>query len=305
MKKIVILSWWTGDEREIALKSAWYFKDNIWQDYDYYELPEQLENFISNKHKYNLAIPIFHWEYGEDGRIFAFLDILWIPQALSPYSTHSLCLDKYKSNLLAEKLWLKVPKQFLIQRCSHGWYCKWKKTKGEKEIGFPMIMKPNKGGSSYHTYKANNHEEYDKYFDIIEKQSHDDLLLQKFLVAEEYSIPVVAWETLPIMKLEKESLDMFFDYESKYESEAVIKEVFPEIEAWLRQQLEEQSLSIYKLFWIKWFCRIDFLVDKNNTAWFLEANTIPGMSPASIVPKSWKKTWWKPSELVNNIISDR
>jgi len=303
MKKIVILSWWTWDEREIALKSVNYFKDNIGREYDYYELPEQLEEFISNRNKYNLAIPIFHWEYGEDGRIFAMLDILKIPHALSPYSTHSLCLDKYKSNILAEQMWLKVPKQFLVHRRENK-YCRTIKDIAEKKIGFPMIMKPNKWWSSYHTYKANNAEEYLKYFDIIETDSSDDLLLQEFIIAEEYSVPLVAWEALPIMKLEKQELDMFFDYESKYESEAKIKEIFPDITSDLKSQLEQQSKDIYKLFWIKWFCRIDFLVDQKQNIYFLEVNTIPGMSPASIVPKSWKETWWIPEELIQKIISD-
>lgn len=304
MQKIVILSGWTGDERWIALKSVEYFKNNIQDEYDYYILPEQLDEFIQNKNKYNLAIPIFHWEYGEDGRIFAMLDLFWIHHVLSPYDAHSLCLDKYKSNILAEKIWAKVPTQFLIPRCSHGWYGKWEKNAWEEKIGFPMIMKPNKWWSSYHTYKADNTEQYSKYFDVIESKSSDDLLLQKFIIAEEYSLPVVAWEILPIMKLEKQELEMFFDYESKYESEAKIKEVFPDIEKKLKWELEKQSKSIYKLFWIKWFCRIDYLVDQENNIYFLEVNTIPGMSPASIIPKSWKKTWATPAQLVQKIISD-
>jgi len=60
MKKIVILSGGTGAEIEIAKKSAKFFKKNLKREYDYYELPRQLNSFLENKEKYSLAIPVFH-----------------------------------------------------------------------------------------------------------------------------------------------------------------------------------------------------------------------------------------------------
>jgi len=104
MKKVVILSGGTGTEIEVAKKSALFFKKYLNQDYDYYELPKELDNFLRNKDKYSSAIPVFHGEYGEDGKIFAFLDILGIQASFSPYYTHAFCLDKYKTNILVSQL---------------------------------------------------------------------------------------------------------------------------------------------------------------------------------------------------------
>ena len=115
-KKIVILTWGPGLEKEVAKKSASFVKNNLDKDFDYYELPEELESFLENKDKYNLAIPVFHWEYGEDWKIFAFLDVLNIPHTFSRYSAHSLCLNKFKTNILVGDLWVKAPKQILIKR---------------------------------------------------------------------------------------------------------------------------------------------------------------------------------------------
>lgn len=296
MKKIVILSGWTWDEREVALRSATYFSDNIEQDYDYYVLPEQLNEFIANKDLYHLAIPVFHWEYGEDGRIFAFLDILGIPQVWPSYAVHSLCLDKIKTNMIVEKLWYNVPKEITIKKGIQDLPI--------MDLDFPLIIKPNKWWSSFHTYKLNDQQELHQKFSLMQKDIDDDIIVQEYIVWKEYSVPIIAWEILPIMLLEKQNDDDFFDYESKYESEDRIKETFPDnINVQLNQELWDTSLELYNFLNIKWYCRFDYLV-RDNKVYFLEVNTIPGMSPASIVPKSWEKTWWTKPQLVQKIISD-
>jgi D-alanine-D-alanine ligase len=76
------------------------------------------------------------------------------------------------------------------------------------------------------------------------------------------------------MKVEKQSNDDLFDYESKYESENKMKETFPEINEELKNILEENTQKIYNYFGIKGMCRIDYLV-MDNQAYFLEINTIP------------------------------
>ena len=116
MKKIAILSWWTWSEVEIAKKSAKFIKNNIKIDFDYYELPNGLDKFIKNKNNYDLVIPVFHWVYWEDWKIFALLNIFWLKHSFSSYESHSICLDKFKTNILVESLRIKVPKQLIIHR---------------------------------------------------------------------------------------------------------------------------------------------------------------------------------------------
>jgi len=101
------------------------------------------------------------------------------------------------------------------------------------------------------------------------------------------------------MKLAKED-DDFFDYTAKYEDDSKIKETRPQIEDELEKNLKEASIQIWELFDCKWFSRIDFLV-KNWKIYFLEVNTIPGMTEASILPKAWKETWRNFEELISLI----
>lgn len=287
MRKIAILTGGTWTEVEVAKKSAKFFETYIGKEYDTYLLPQEIGKFLENYHHYELAIPVFHWAYGEDGKIFAFLDILGVPHTFSSYETHALCLNKYRTNILAAAVGLTVPQQYLYF--------------GNHEIGvFPVIVKPNTGGSSFFTYKVSSENELKEKIQEIESHIDDDILVQEFIAGEEYSVPIVHGEVLPIMKLEKKA-DDFFDYESKYESEARIRETWPKIEENLEQRLKHAALKMYTTCKIQGFCRIDFLV-KYDKVYFLEVNTIPGMTEASILPKSWKLTGRSFEELVQSLI---
>lgn len=288
MKKAVILTWWPGLEREIALKSAWFFEEYLAKDFDKYDLPNQLDEFMRNKNKYNLAIPVFHGEYWEDGQVFSLLNTLEIPHCFSDYKTHALCLDKEKTNILVYQLGIKIPFQYIA------------KHNQEFPEKYPVIMKPNNWGSSFHTYKINDSQEFYDCYEKTRKDLTDEILIQEFIAGDEYSVPVVDGEVLPIMKVEKQSNDDLFDFESKYESENKMKETFPEIDEELKNILEENTLKIYNYFGIKSMCRIDYLV-QDWKAYFLEINTIPWMTKWSILPKAWEKTWRNFNELVEKI----
>nr|MDD3720540.1 ATP-grasp domain-containing protein [Candidatus Gracilibacteria bacterium] len=290
MKKIAILSGGTSSEREVALRSAAFFKKYLNKDFDFYDFPSDLEKFLENKDKYNLAIPIFHGQYGEDGKIFAFLEILGIDTTFSKYETHAICLNKYVTNELVSKLGVNVPAQFLYN--------------GRLDLDmFPLIAKPNRGGSSMYTYKVSNIKEFNEKIADIKQHTTDDILVQEFVEAEEYSVSIVASEVLPIMKVQKEKGE-FFDFENKYSDAPKIKETWPEIEPSLESSLAFQAKKIYNFFNCKGYARVDFLV-KDNEIYFLEINTIPGMTEGSIVPKSWLKAGRNFGELVKVVVNDK
>lgn len=287
MKKVVILTGWTWLERWIALKSSEFFKNYIDREYDVFDLPNQMSDFLKHKDEYEFAIPVFHWEYWEDGRIFALLDSLNIPHTFSNYKTHALCLDKEKANTLVFQLWITLPFQYIAE------------TSESFPESYPVIMKPNQWGSSFHTYKINNNQEFYDSFNKTKKDISDDILIQEFIYWEEYSVSIVDWQVLPIMKLEKEEWE-FFDYDAKYISDDLIKETFPELEVNLVNELKRQSLLAYNYFDLKSMARVEFIV-KDWELYFLEVNTIPWMTEESILPKAWNLTWKTNKELVKII----
>ncbi len=217
--------------------------------------------------------------------------MLWIKTVFSPFETHALCLNKFRTNEILKNIWINIPKQFLYK-----WTLEFN--------AFPLIVKLNRWWSSIFTYKVENECEFYEKIDFIEKNVDDDILVQEFIKAEEYSVSIVAWEILPIMKFEKKNLEDMFDYDNKYLDKPQIIETWPNIEKQLKVDLENTAKNIYKFLACRWYAIVDFLV-RNNEIFFLEVNTIPGMTKTSIVPKSWSLINRDFFELVFTIVNDK
>lgn len=294
--KTIILTGGTSTEREVSIKSANFFKKFWPKNSEIMLFPEDLEKFLKLKNDFDLVIPVFHWKYGEDGMIFAFLQTLGLKTAFSWFETHCLCLDKMKTNIFVESLEILAPKQILISKNE-----KIDEKYISEKIGFPCILKPNNGWSSFYTYKIENFSELLEKLDFVFSKTGEKMLICEYILWDEYSVSVVNWQVLPIMKIEKIDKNRIFDYEAKYENASFIKETWPAIEENLQKNFEKICLKIWEFFNIKWFCRIDFIV-RDNEIFFLEINTIPGMTEKSILPQSWEKTGKNFEELVWEIL---
>lgn len=295
--KIVLLTGWTDWEREIALKSASYIEDNLQCDYDKYILPEEIDKFLANYKKYNLAIPVFHGHYWEDGNVFWLLKSIWLKHTFSDSSVHSLCMNKTLTSLVAKNLGIKVPDEILIKNDSDI---------SKISFNFPMIVKPNSWWSSLATNKVNDSEELTNAILEVEKETWDMPLVQEFVEWTEYSVPVV-WpsnnpEVLWVMSVSiKDPSVTFFDYDAKYKG--WIEKKVEDSSNILVGELSSISVKLYSELWCSWVARPDFLVKDNWDIYFLEINTIPWMSKESFVPKAWRSTWKKDKEFVDNLIN--
>lgn len=294
--KTLILTWWTSTEREVSIRSARFFQKFLPDHPEILYLPEDLEALLQMRHEIERVIPVFHGQYGEDGMIFAFLKTLGIKTAFSDFETHAICLDKYKTNILVESIHIHCPKQILVSKTG---------TLDEKmiteSIGFPCIIKPNTGGSSFFTYKIQDFSELTEKLEYIFSQTNEAMLVCEYILWDEYSVSLVDREVLPIMKIEKVDTQAIFDYASKYEHSGAMRETWPEMPEKEVAEFSVLAKKLYDFFDIKGFCRIDF-IKRDNEIFFLEINTIPGMTEASILPQSWQKTGRSFEDLVETII---
>lgn len=113
---IALLTGGISAERPVALRSAenmenWIRKTE--HTSDTFDLPSDIDRFLSSYRAYDLVIPMFHGRYGEDGIITGMCETIGIPVAYSSSSTHALCIDKYRTNCVVEKLGAKVPKSWV------------------------------------------------------------------------------------------------------------------------------------------------------------------------------------------------
>ena len=288
---IAIVTGWTSSERSVALRSS----DNMaeWcqtagHTVSIYDFPSDIPTFLEKYTIYDQVIPVFHGMYGEDGQVTAFLSTLGCRYSYSDFDVHALCMNKNIANLYLSNLGIRVPKSIFFPKWSES---------SNINIPFPVIVKPNRGGSSIATNKAKNQDELLSAFGEI---TGDDILVQECIEWREFTVWVYrdtsGYHVLPIVEI-KTLHESFFDYSEKYETDGS-NEVFLEWETELIQNLENETLKIANIIQPKWVVRIDYRYDGSDL-YFLEVNTIPGFTSGSLVPKMWKKAWKNEEEFIN------
>lgn len=308
---IAVITGWISSERAVALRSAENMKDWILRaghTCEVFDFPSDIHRFLERyqaktyaKHfpmknlkkywethqDYDLVIPMFHGIYWEDGQVTAFLKTLGYIVAYSPFDTHAICIDKYKTNLFIEKMGIKIPKTLFLENNT---------TEIITDLPFPLIVKPNRWGSSIGTNKVCN---TDELLESCKKIVDDDILVQECIEWREFTVAVyknfTEYCTLPIIEI-KNLKESFFDFAEKYETDGS-NEVFLEWEDILQKKLSEESKKIAKLLHCTGVVRIDYLY-MNNELYFLEVNTIPWFTSGSLVPKMWKKAGKNEKEFI-------
>ena len=159
-----------------------------------------------------------------------------------------------------------------------------KSEKIQKEIGFPCFIKASKSGSSFGVYKVYNQKEF---IDCLNSafEIDDEILVETFIEGREFSIGVLTYKNkvtvLPITEII--ASNDFFDYEAKYEGKS--QEITPaKIDDKLKDKLNKISKDIYNIIGLKGFSRSEFIVNKDGI-YFLETNTVPGLTSESILPQ--------------------
>jgi D-alanine-D-alanine ligase len=279
MPKIAILSGGESAEREIALLSSQFIKAQAKRFFEVmvFDFPSDFDKFIKARSGFNLAIPVFHGRGGEDGQIQGFLETLKVPYLFSGISGHSLAMDKALTKIIARDLKIKQPKAKVIL-CNQ-------KIKFIKKV----VVKPYDNGSSIGVSIVNSQKELDRGLRQVWQYSKK-ALVEEYLAGKEYTVAVVDFRgkliSLPVIWIKPIKGD-FFDYQSKY-TDSGAEEICPApISKAVAFELQRIALKIHQQFGLKHMSRSDFIV-KNGQPYFLEVNTIPGLTKNSLVPKAVK-----------------
>ena len=290
---IAILTGGTSTERAVALRSGANMNEWVqfaWHTSEIFDLPTDLDIFLWKYKIYDLVIPVFHGQYGEDGQITAFLETLGCRFAYSPFMVHSFCIDKYRTNLFVEKIGIKIPRSFYVTRGSKIEMLE------SPLVCYPVIVKPNRWGSSMSTLKSHSREEL---IHAQESIRDDDIIIQECIEWREFTVWVYhdtsGYHALPIMEIVT-SDGKLFDYAEKYESDGS-NEIFADLSEALQNELKYSSTLIASALDCQWVVRIDWRYDGKHI-YFLEVNTIPGFTSGSFVPKMWKKAGKSEKEFI-------
>lgn len=217
-----------------------------------------------------------HGENGENGKVQAAFDLLGITYTGSGYLGSALAMDKGISKQLFLENGVPTPISVML-----------KKEEGVKSLddigmGLPCVVKTCCGGSSVGVYIANTREEYEQ---AVKDAFHyeDEIIIETYVKGREFSIGVVDGEAYPIIEIAP--IQGFYDYRNKYEPGSTIETCPAELTADLTKKMQDYAVLAYHVLRLENYARVDFLMDEENHMYCLEANTLPGMTPTSLLPQ--------------------
>ncbi|MCF6167916.1 D-alanine--D-alanine ligase [Lutibacter sp.] len=237
-----------------------------------------------------------HGHPGEDGTILAYFDLIGLKHTSAPFYQMALTFNKRDCLSVVEKYGIKTATSYYIDKGNE--------INIEKiiaKVGLPCFVKPNNAGSSFGISKVKTKTEI---IPAIEKAFKEDsqILIEKFLDGPEITIGVLNYKgeikVLPMTEIVTKN--DFFDYEAKYLGES--EEITPaRISDEIHLKLEKIATQVYQLLNMSGFSRAEYIL-VNNEPYFLEINTVPGLTNASLIPQQAAAAGISLEELFHNAI---
>lgn len=217
-----------------------------------------------------------HGAMGENGRLQATLDNYGVKYTGTGYIGSLLAMDKDLTKKLLRGAGFATAEWILYNTASDN------PSIIKEEIGFPCVVKPLSNGSSIGVSIVSNAS------DLMESINSAALyesavLIEKKIEGREFSVGILNGESLPVIEIIPKT--GFYDYKNKYQSGLTIEECPASLSEDLTRNIQTIALNIHQLLRLGSYSRIDFILSDNNEFYCLEANTLPGMTPNSLIPQ--------------------
>ncbi len=259
-------------------------------------------SFILNGEKINFdfAYITIHGTPGEDGILQGYFELLKIPYSTCDVHSSSLTFNKWFCNNYLKNFGIKMARSKKLAKGD-------KINTGEiiAELGLPIFVKPNAGGSSFGITKVKAEAELEEAVKKAWNESNE-ALLEEFVQGAEFTCGLVKFKNKELVfpVTEVLSKNEFFDYEAKYTPGAA-EEITPaRLPENLFKKCQQLSSEIYDLCRCSGICRIDFIL-KNGEFYFLEVNTTPGMTETSFIPQQIAAMGLTLKEVITQIIGEK
>jgi D-alanine-D-alanine ligase len=215
-----------------------------------------------------------HGGTGEDGTLQALLDLVGIPYTGSGHMASAIAMDKDVTKRILRAAGVPTPDWLMAPQVDDDI---------EDRLGLPVIVKASKQGSTVGLHLVKEREGLQPAIEDAFRFD-DEVMIERFIAGRELTVPVLADESLPVGEIFPKN--EIFDYESKYQPGGAV-EVFPaELDDETTKRVQELALRSHRSLKLSGYSRIDFRLDERGGLWCLEANTLPGMTSASLFPKS-------------------
>ena len=290
-KKIAVLMGGPGEEKDVSLKSGQAIKKALNHNgYDVTSiiLDTKLEKLVKELLSVDLVFLGLHGNIGENGTIQGFLDALGIIYTGSGPLSSAICMDKNISKIIAKNNGIMTPKWNLCNTAIH-----------DAKMNYPVIVKPNGQGSTVGLQIAHNESELKPALEYAFNYDNS-VLVEEYIKGRELTVMLIDGKAQPVCEIIPSH--EFYDYECKYTA-GMSKYICPaEIDDNISNYVKKISENLFDLLKCENYSRADFRMDDQNKFWFLEMNTLPGMTDTSLAPMSALAAGISFNELIDKIV---
>ena len=288
------------DAKKYALYKVYILKEKwvvIHNKKEYQVIKDDFSVIIDEEHiQFDCVFNAIHGDPGENGVLIAYFDLIGMNHTSAPFYQMALAFNKRDT--------LSVVKEYGIPTATSFYMHQRDEIVTDriiKKVGLPCFVKPNRAGSSFGISKVYEEENLKA---AIEKacQEDEEILIESFLDGTEVSVGVIEYQgkltVLPITEIVSEN--DFFDYEAKYEGKS--QEITPaRISVAEKEKVVSLATKVYQVLNMKGFSRSEFII-VDGAPYFLEINTVPGMTKESLLPQQAKEASISLTDLFDNAI---
>ena len=254
------------------------------------------------KVKFDFAYIMQHGTPGENGLMQGYLEMIGVPHSGCNAFVSAITFDKFScKSYLKDVDFVKCADDIFLRK---GEPMEGLAQQAADRLGLPMFVKPTDGGSSFGVTKVKSVEDFDKAVEYAFSEGNM-LIAEAAVVGRELTCAVYfnGKENVALPVIEIITENEFFDYEAKYNGHS--REVCPaQIPDALRDQIQEVSKKIYAHLGCAGLVRVDYIASEEGL-YFLEVNTIPGMTSASLVPQMVRAAGLSMTDFLSTVISEK
>ena len=313
------------DKEKYEIYPIYIGKDGTWYEYSkksddiqlgqLVEHGKQIENVMKYLKNLDIIFPVLHGLYGEDGTIQGLFELLKIPYVGCKVLASSVGMDKVYTKIIFEKAGLKQAKYEYIRKYQEKYInidsefnekiMTLDETANniERNLKYPVFVKPSNSGSSVGINKATNIEELKKYIEYASKFDNK-ILIEQGIVGKEVECAVLGNEDVIASCVgEIKAADEFYSYDAKYKNEESKTCIPADIPEDVSEKIRKQAVKAFKAIDGKGLSRVDFFVEKEtNEIYINEINTLPGFTNISMYPKLFEASGISYGELLDKLI---
>ena len=296
-KKIGVLLGGMSSERNISLRSG----ENIFNALKKIGLNAvkiDVDTSISNKidkESIDIAFLALHGKFGEDGTIQGLLELRGIPYTGPGVLGSAIGINKIITKKIMKQSGVPVPEHIVVNFNNFQSVL----TKIEREIRYPFVLKPNCEGSSVGVKLVKDEQEFKALWKDY-SNDYSDVFVEKYIKGKEITIGIFnnagVPHILPVLGLSP--MNEFYDFDAKYTKGKTAFELPAKISPDKEEKIKEYVKTAYQSLYLDGVVRFDAMLDQKENPYFLEVNTIPGMTDTSDIPAMAKADGIEIEELV-------